>query len=249
MKKTFLLLLLVPFALVSCEDILGEDGDLSSDDVVKGLKTALNIGTDSSTTILSATNGYYGDALVKIPLPKEAMAIKEKMDYVRKYSSTAASVIDGKMEDLILAINRSAEEAAKDAAPIFSSAITNLSIVDGLQILNGEVPGESLKSAADFDSLAATKYLKNQTYNSLVDAYAPKMDDALGKKLVGNASATSLPSCVSYSLLLCSYFAAKVAIFSLRDSFFRWKTTLSASSSTSRSAPQFSSLSSTLCQV
>ena len=68
MKKTFLLLLLVPFALVSCEDILGEDGDLSSDDVVKGLKTALNIGTDSSTTILSATNGYYGDALVKIPL-------------------------------------------------------------------------------------------------------------------------------------------------------------------------------------
>ena len=134
MKKTFLLLLLVPFALVSCEDILGEDGDLSSDDVVKGLKTALNIGTDSSTTILSATNGYYGDALVKIPLPKEAMAIKEKMDYVRKYSSTAASVIDGKMEDLILAINRSAEEAAKDAAPIFSSAITNLSIVDGLQI-------------------------------------------------------------------------------------------------------------------
>ena len=159
---------------------------------MKGLKTALNIGTDSSTTILSATNGYYGDALVKIPLPKEAMAIKEKMDYVRKYSSTAASVIDGKMEDLILAINRSAEEAAKDAAPIFSSAITNLSIVDGLQILNGEVPGESLKSAADFDSLAATKYLKNQTYNSLVDAYAPKMDDALGKKLVGNASATSL---------------------------------------------------------
>ena len=192
MKKTFLLLLLVPFALVSCEDILGEDGDLSSDDVVKGLKTALNIGTDSSTTILSATNGYYGDALVKIPLPKEAMAIKEKMDYVRKYSSTGASVVDGKMEDLILAINRSAEEAAKDAAPIFSSAITNLSIVDGLQILNGEVPGESLKSAADFDCLAATRYLKNQTYNSLVDAYAPKMDDALGKKLVGNASATSL---------------------------------------------------------
>ena len=185
--------MLVPFALVSCEDILGgENGELSSNDVVKGLKTALNIGTDSSTTILSATNGYYGDALVKIPLPKEAMAIKEKMDFVRKYSSTAASVIDSKMEDLILAINRSAEVAAKDAAPIFSDAITNLSIVDGLQILNGEVPGESLKSAADFDSLAATKYLKNQTYGELVDAYAPKMDEALGKKIVGNASATSL---------------------------------------------------------
>ena len=192
MKKTFLLLLLVPFALVSCEDILGEDGDLSSDDVVKGLKTALNIGTDSSTTILSATNGYYGDAAVKILLPQEAQYIQEKTRLLDNVWSGTSDVIDAKLEQLIESINHSAEDAAKDAAPIFSNAITNLSIVDGLQILNGEVPGESLKSAADFDSLAATKYLKNQTYGALVDAYSPRVNEALGKNFVGNASATSL---------------------------------------------------------
>ncbi len=184
------------FALVmfaSCEDMFGGDGsDLSTGDIVKGLKEALNVGTDSSTTMLSVANGYYGDAAVKIPLPDEAMGIMEKMEYVRKYSKTAADLIDDKMEDLILAINRSAEDAAKDAKPIFSEAIKNLSITEGLQILNGEVPGSTMKSATDFDSLAATTYLKMQTYDALVNAYAPKMNDALGKKFVGNASAASL---------------------------------------------------------
>lgn len=185
------------FALVmfaSCDDMFQGDGDLSSSDIVKGLKTALTVGTDSSTAILSASNGYYGDALVRIPLPDEAMSIIEKTEYIRKYSKSAADVIDSKMDDLILAINHSAEEAAKDAAPIFSTAITNLSIVDGLRILNGEVPnGDSeLKSSTGFDSLAATTYLKMQTYDALVSAYAPKMDQALEKKIAGNASAVSL---------------------------------------------------------
>ncbi len=58
--------------------------------------------------------------------------------------------------------------------------------------MNGVVPGGSEKAGSGFDSLAATKYLKNQTYNALVDAYSPKMDAALDKKFVGNASATSL---------------------------------------------------------
>lgn len=194
MKKICLAVVsIVLFA--SCEDIFGGgDGALSTSDIVQGLKTALNVGTDSSTAILSASNGYYGDALVKIPLPKEAMEIMERTDFIRKYSKTAADVIDDKMDDLILAINRSAEDAAKEAAPIFSTAITNLSIVDGLRILNGEVPdgdGE-LKSSTGFDSLAATTYLKMQTYDALVSAYAPKMDNALEKKIVGNASAVSL---------------------------------------------------------
>ena len=62
------------FALVmfaSCEDMLGDDTNLSTGDIVKGLKEALNVGTDSSTTMLSVANGYYGDAAVKILLPQE----------------------------------------------------------------------------------------------------------------------------------------------------------------------------------
>lgn len=179
------------FAFASCEDILESDGDLSTADIVKGLKTALNVGTDSSTAMLSLKNGYYGDPTVKIPLPDEAEKIMAGMEYIERFAPSAASLIKGKMDDLVLAINRSAESAAADAKPIFTEAITDLTIVDGLEILNGSVPS-SLKSDATFDSTAATKYLKIKTYNSLVGAYAPKINGALDQKLVGNASATSL---------------------------------------------------------
>ncbi|MCQ2607265.1 MAG: DUF4197 domain-containing protein [Bacteroidales bacterium] len=194
MKKFPLIVLATSMvAMVSCDEIgLSGDGELSTAEVVNGLKTALNIGTDSSTAELSLKDGYYGNPLIKIPLPDEAEMIMEKMEFIGKYSSTAQNLIENKMESLREAINRSAEDAAKDAKPIFTDAITNLTIKDGWEILNGVVPEGSEKAGAGFDSLAATKYLKNQTYNSLVDAYSPKMNAALDKKFVGNASATSL---------------------------------------------------------
>jgi len=189
------------FALVmfaSCEDMFGGDGtDLSTGDIVKGLKEALNVGTDSSTAMLSVANGYYGDAAVKILLPDEAQFIEKTIKQIDgiPFFSTVSMEISEELDNLVLAINRSAEDAAKDVKPIFSQAITDLSIVDGLRILNGEVPGgdnDELKSSTGFDSLAATNYLKMQTYNALVDAYAPKVNAALGKKIIGNASATSI---------------------------------------------------------
>lgn len=192
MKKYGILLISALFAFSSCEDIFSEtDGNLSTMDIVDGLKTALNIGTDSSTAILSLKNGYYGDPTVKIPLPEEAEKILAGMEYIENISPSVATTIQGKMDDLVLAINRSAESAAAEAKPIFSEAITDLTITDGLDILNGTVPS-SLKSDVAFDSTAATKYLKIKTYNSLVGAYAPKINAALDQKLVGNASATSL---------------------------------------------------------
>ena len=194
MKKYCVLLMASLFAFASCEDVFsGGEGDLSTSDIVKGLKTALNIGTDSSVAMLSAANGYFGDQAVKILLPQEAQYVQEKLEQLEgiPFFSSASGAITGKMDDLVLAINRSAEDAAKDAAPIFSNAITNLSIVNGLEILNGKVPSD-LKSAEAFDSLAATKYLKSQTYDELVKAYSPKVNQALDKKIAGNASANSL---------------------------------------------------------
>ncbi|MBR5433860.1 MAG: DUF4197 domain-containing protein [Bacteroidales bacterium] len=193
MKKICLSVIAVVL-FASCDDMFQGDGDLSSSDIVKGLKTALNVGTDSSTAMLSVANGYYGDAAVKILLPQEAQYIQEKARLIDNFWPGTSDVIDAKLEQLIESINRSAEDAAKDAKPIFSQAITDLSIVDGLRILNGEVPdGDGdLKSSTGFDSLAATTYLKVKTYDALVGAYAPKVNAALGKKLVGNASAASL---------------------------------------------------------
>ncbi|MCQ2960004.1 MAG: DUF4197 domain-containing protein [Bacteroidales bacterium] len=190
-KYCFFFIALIAFT--SCEDIFSE-GELSTNDIVKGLKTALNIGTDSSTAVLSAANGYFKDEAVKILLPKEAQYVQEKIELLSdiQFFSSASAVISNELDQLVEAINHSAEDAAKDAAPIFSDAITNLTIVDGLEILNGIVPDKSLKSDEAFDSLAATTYLKNQTYEALVQAYAPKINTALSKKIAGNASATSI---------------------------------------------------------
>ena len=195
MKKCSLLIISALIALTSCEDILsGEDGELSSNDIVLGLKTALNVGTDSSTAMLSLKNGYYKDELVKILLPQEAQYVQEKINQIGgiQYFSSVSDEISDKLEELVEAINHSAEDAAADAKPIFSDAITGLSIKDGLAILNGQVPDKTTKSDAEFDSLAATTYLKQQTYGALGNAYAPRINSALDKKIAGNASATSL---------------------------------------------------------
>ena len=194
-QKIYIALIAVAFGFTSCDDILS-DSTVSTTDVVEGLKTALKIGTDSSTTELSQEDGYYANPLMRIPLPKQVDTLRQAMEFMRQISPAAASIIDSKLENLELAINRSAEDAAADAKPIFTDAITNLSISDGWQILNGEVPND-LTKAEGFDSLAATKYLKNQTYGDLLAAFSPKMNTALDKPFVGNESAADMWNAVT----------------------------------------------------
>jgi hypothetical protein len=152
----------------SCDLLNNVDDALSDDEIVQGLKTALEVGTDSSATVLSAVDGYYGDDLVKILLPPEA---EPMLNYVSIIESIAGSDY---VENTIKSINRSAEDAASEAKPIFVDAITGMSIQDGLNILQGKSSNKS-----DFDSIAATNYLIANTYTSLVGVYAPKIDAAL----------------------------------------------------------------------
>ncbi len=81
----------------------------------------------------------------------------------------------------IKSINRSAEDAANDAKPIFIDAITSMSIKDGLNILKGKSIEKS-----DFDSIAATNYLRTKTFENLTNLYSPKINAALDKDLLNN---------------------------------------------------------------
>ena len=136
-------------------------------EIVKGLKEALSVGTDTAVSRLAVVNGYYKDELVKILLPKEANVI---IDNISK-------VPGGKdlVKDVILGINRAAEDAAKDAAPIFKNSITSMNITDALGILKGE-------------DNAATEYLRKTTYDQLYDLYKPRINTSTNKDLVGNVS-------------------------------------------------------------
>jgi len=141
---------------------------LTESEIVKGLKEALSVGTVSSVKVLNTTNGYFKDNAVKILLPKEANVI---VDNIRKVPGLGQKTID----DLVLRMNRSAEDAAKEAKPIFINAITSMTIQDGMSILKG-------------NNTAATTYLRNKTYNKLLSSFKPKINTSLNKKLVGNVS-------------------------------------------------------------
>ena len=161
----YLLAMLVAFSMVSCELLNeGEDG-LTDGEVISGLKSALSVGTDNAVSFLSVENGYYGNELYKILLPEEAQVI------VNNVSKIPGG--QGLVDDVIKGINRAAEDAAKEAGPIFLKSITDMSIADGWNILNG-------------DNHAATTYLESTTNTELYRSFSPKINASLGKDLLGS---------------------------------------------------------------
>lgn len=148
--------------LTAVIDTYNTHAPLTETDVATGLREALRVGTDSASAHLGHTNGYYNDELVKILLPKEA-------DIIVKNASKIPGG-DKVIEDVVLAINRAAEDAAKDAGPVFWGAIKQMTITDAFNILNGE-------------SNAATNYLKQTTYNELFELYNPKIQASLDKEI------------------------------------------------------------------
>ena len=132
---------------------------LSTDEIVKGLKEALSVGTNNSTGKLSAADGFFKDLAVKVLMPPEA----------QKVEKTLRSVGAGKLvDDAILSMNRAAEDASKSAAPIFIDAIKNMSVNDALGILKGT-------------DTAATAYLRKTTIAQLTAAFKPIIEASLQK--------------------------------------------------------------------
>lgn len=174
MKTTRLLPLILLFVFTGCAELmqiaqqtLETDQPLTQTEIIAGLKEALVVGTNNSSNILGATDGYYKDELVKILLPPEADIIVENISKIPGG--------DQLIEDVLLKINRAAEDAVKDAKPIFVNSITSMSITDAVGILKG-------------DENAATEYLHKTTYDQLFELYRPKIKASVEKKLVGNIS-------------------------------------------------------------
>ena len=134
-------------------------GGLSTAEIVSGLKEALSLGAEKSSDKLSATDGFFKDAAVKILLPKEVQDIESKMRMLGM----------GKLVDnAILSMNRAAEDASKAAAPIFLSAIKKMTVTDALNILRGT-------------DTAATGYLRKTTSAELTSSFMPVIEESLKK--------------------------------------------------------------------
>jgi hypothetical protein len=160
------------FIFTSCEETKEIIDDLTpaltEAEVVEGLKSALIVSTDTSVSQVSALNGYFGDPLIKILMPEEAAIITENIEML----PFGQDYID----EMVLKMNRAAEDAAGEAAEVFWSAITEMTISDAFNILNG-------------DDNAATQYLIDHTYNNLQSLYQPKVNASLDKALVEGVSA------------------------------------------------------------
>ncbi len=133
--------------------------NLSSAEIISGLKEALQQGAEKSTDKLSLVDGFFKDAAVKILMPPEAQKVESRLR-----SLGMGNLVD----NAILSMNRAAEDAAKSAAPIFINAIKGMSVQDALGILKG----------GDF---AATDYLKTKTSASLTEAFRPVIETSLKK--------------------------------------------------------------------
>lgn len=135
------------------------DSPLTSTEVAGGLKEALQQGITKGATALSQENGYFLSEY-KIPLPAEARKITDKLQNVPGFKDVEA--------EILRRINRGAEDAAKKAAPIFVSAIKQMTFNDAMNILMG-------------DKNAATQYLNTATRQALYNEFNPVIVESLDK--------------------------------------------------------------------
>ena len=133
--------------------------DLTNEEVISGLKEALNIGIKNAVNLSSVTDGFLKNDVIRLPFPPDAIKVREKA--INFGLSKQVTTFEE-------TLNRAAEEATKKALPIFVDAIKNMSVSDGFSILKG---GDG----------AATKFLKSQTSNQLVIAFAPVVKEATTK--------------------------------------------------------------------
>jgi hypothetical protein len=137
----------------------GSKSGLSNDEIISGLKEALNVGTNNASKQLSAVDGFFKDAAIKILMPDEAKKVESKLRGLG---------MGKQVDNAILSMNRAAEDAAREVAPIFMNAIKGMTIGDGVSILKG----------GDF---AATNYLKDKTTASLTEKFRPVIEASLEK--------------------------------------------------------------------
>jgi len=134
-------------------------GGLTEKDAVAGIKEALVKGTGESVALVSKINGFFLNPEIKIPFPENARTIE---------SNLRAIGLGSKVDEVILTINRAAEDAAKSAQPIFVAAITGMNISDALQIVGGK-------------NDAATQYLAKTTTPELKAKFSPIIKSSLEK--------------------------------------------------------------------
>ncbi|MEA4983131.1 MAG: DUF4197 domain-containing protein [Paludibacter sp.] len=188
MKTVFFSLIALSITLSSCDVLMQiasglpavsqSTGIPTTYTNTSGLKEALQVGLTNSVSLLHQQDAFYTNAAMKILLPAEAQTIVENIKLIPGGNTL--------VDDVVLRINRAAEDAVVEAKPIFTSAILNMSFTDATSILFG-------------GNQAATEYLRKATYDQLFAAFKPRMQISLEKDLIGGISTQESWSTLTYT--------------------------------------------------
>jgi len=164
----------VIFNVTACAELqqvvnqLPQAGGLSQDEIASGLRQALNFGIDKQVTKLTQEDGFFKNNLVKILWPQD----------IQKVDKTLRDIGLGSLADEGLKVlNRAAEDAVKEATPIFVNAVKEITFADAKNILLGSDD-------------AATQYLTGKTQTELYSKFHPIINTSFSKvgadKIWGN---------------------------------------------------------------
>lgn len=163
MRKILTFIFLLP--LISCADLqqiaqqFPQQNTIGTIDISNALKEALNNGISKQVMKLTTPDGFFKNEMVKILLPQEL----QKVDKTLRDIGLSSLADEG-----LKVLNRAAEEAVKEATPVFVDAVKQMTFTDAKNILMG----------ADN---AATSYLKNTTSNALYAKFSPVVNNSLSK--------------------------------------------------------------------
>ncbi len=131
----------------------------TSAEVTNGLKEALTQGATKGAKLVSQLDGYFKNPEIKIPFPPDVKMVENKLRSLG---------LGSQVDEFVISLNRAAEDAAKEATPIFVSSIKQMTIADAMGILKGEPD-------------AATQYLKKTTTVQLKEKFKPVVQNSLNK--------------------------------------------------------------------
>jgi hypothetical protein len=177
--KKYIFSAIVMLFFVNCAEMqqitnqLPQNFPMNQADIASGLKEALQNGIDKQVTKLTATDGFYRNELVKIMLPEELKKVDSRLR-----SLGLSSLAD----EGLLMMNRAAENAVKEATPIFIDAIKQMTINDAQSILMGQdnAAASFLQKTTNqqlynkFKPIIASSYQKvgaDKVWNSIISKY------------------------------------------------------------------------------
>ncbi len=154
------------FNMIACGDLQeivnqlpGNGTPISNADMAAGLRQALDLGIDKQVSKLTQKDGFFKNELVKILLPEELQKVDKGLRDIG---------LDNLADEGLKVLNRAAEDAVKEATPIFVSAVKDITFDDAKNILLG-------------NDNAATQYLTNKTQTQLYNKFKPVINNSFSK--------------------------------------------------------------------